>query len=458
MRASSLRRLSLRFCSAAALSVLAPLCFERSAAAWSPSCESAERYTLENGTEVVLVPEAGVPTVALVSSVHTGFRDDPPGRAGLAHYVEHLTFVGDSRLASPSDLYEQMGATDFNAATSADTTDYYAVIPPSQLERALWIEARRLALGVDVPTEERAISERRVLLREHASRYGHVPAYSLMQATYAALYPSGHPYHASFASEDSIDRLTLNDARWFFARHYRPDQTRLVVVGDFDPGAAKASIEKHFGGIAPRASVPAQGASDTGACRWEEAPRGGVPKRIVQHTRAKNERLELIWPVAPDEKPELRRAEFSTLRGELSQALRQTGLSHQVNAELVNLELGAFWDLRVEVAPGQPFDKVEPLVARVLHDTQVAVPGARDRLAKRQAFELSDQLMRERLLSRARGLAQRSCTASSCIDSSRQPAASGGEASERFALGNAMVIERRYSIGASEGGDLEVVR
>ena len=455
---SSVRPLSLKRCSGAALSALALLSLEQPARAWSAGCESAERYTLHNGVDVVLVPETDLPTVALVSSIHAGFRDDPPGHEGLAHYVEHLTFAGGDRFAPAMDLYEQVGATGLNASTSADTTDYYALVPASQLERALWIEARRLALGVDVPAEERAAAERRVLLREHAARFGYAPAYSVMKATYAEVYPAGHPYHASFADEESIEQLTLGDARWFFAKHYRPEQTRLVLVGDFVPETARALIEKHFGGIVGRTSPAEAVTADTGSCHWEKAQRAAAQRRIVQHTRGKNERLELIWPVAPEEDTELLRGAFSTLHGELSQAMRQTGLSHQVNAELVGLELGAFWDLRIEVAPGEPFEKVEPLVARVLQATQAEHASDQDRLAKRQALELSDQLMRERLLARARELARRACTKRSCLDPSKRDAASGGKSLERFALANALIVERRYSIGASEDGDLEVMQ
>lgn len=461
MTSSSVRRLSPKRCAAAALSALALLLMGPPARAWSSSCEPAERYQLQNGIEVVLVPEAGLPTIALVSSVHTGFRDDPPGHEGLAHYVEHLTFAGDARFAPIMDLYQQMGATGFNAMTSADTTDYYALIPSSQLERALWIEARRLALGVDVPTDEQALAERRVLLREHAVRYGYVPGYSLMKAIYAAVYPADHPYHASFASEDSIEQLTLNDARWFFAQHYHPDQTRLVLVGDFEPRTAKALIEKQLGAIVGRASPPAEAvAADTSSCHWAQTPRDVAGHRVVQYTRGKNERLELIWPVAPGEDTERMRGAFSTLSGELGQSLRQTGLSHRINAELADLELGAFWDLRIEVAPGQPFDKVEPLVARVLQRTQVESLSDQDLRARRQALELSDQLMRERLMTRALGLAHRTCSARSCIDPSKRDAASGTDHkdhTERFSLASALIVERRYSVGASEDGDLEVM-
>lgn len=471
MRTRSIPRRAAERCNIGVLTALVLLAATRPAAAWSPSCESAQRYTLANGLEVVLVPESRVPTVALVSSIHAGFRDDPAGHQGLAHYVEHLTFIGAPPFTSAMDLYEEIGATGLNATTTADTTDYYALVPSTQLERALWIEARRLGVGVSPLTDEQAVAERRVLLREHAARFGYVPAYSLLQATYAELYPVGHPYHDAFASEDSIEGLTLGDARWFFAQHYRTNRARLVLVGDFAPDAAKALIEKYFGALvgsapspgasppeaSPGAAPPARAAlaPEGDACRWASLPRNLTHRRIVQETRGKAERLDVYWPVAPGENTELLRGAFSSLTGELSQAMRQTQLSNGVSGELVELELGAFWSLRIDVAAGQSVDEVEPLMARVLQ-ARASAPSAEDATAKQQAGELSDQLARERLMGRARALAQRSCAESACVDSSRVAAAVDPQHAGRFALASALVVARRHSIGASEDGDLEV--
>ncbi|HTV17583.1 MAG TPA: insulinase family protein, partial [Polyangiaceae bacterium] len=88
----------------------------RGAAASSPSCDDVERFTLKNGIQVVLARDAGLPSVALVSSIHAGSRDDPPGYEGLAHYVEHLTLRAAPPFASALALYEQAGAVDANAA------------------------------------------------------------------------------------------------------------------------------------------------------------------------------------------------------------------------------------------------------------------------------------------------------------------------------------------------------
>jgi zinc protease len=428
----------------------------RPAAAWGPSCESAERFTLRNGLEVVLVREGQLPTVAVVSSVHVGSRHDPPGYEGLAHYVEHLTFAGTPELPSAMDLYEEIGATDLNAITAPDTTDYYALVPAPQLERALWIEARRLGIGLNAVSDEKGRSEQQVLLREHEARFGYAPAFALMKATLAELYPADHPYQSQLASPESIERLTLGGARWFFAQHYRTDATRLVLVGGFEPDAAKALIEKHFGALAAPSSPRAK-AADGEACRWASSTRDVRGRRIVQHTRQKNERLELLWPLGPGEQPQQLRMRFSSLRGQLGEALEQTGLAHRVRDELVELELGSYWYLSVDVAPGQPFEQVESLLAKVVQD-HASSTGQDDVLPKRQRLELSEELARNGLLGRAQGLARRECTASACVDLSKHLTTLDPVEQQRFALDGALRVERRHAIGASEDGDLEVVR
>ena len=360
------------------------------------------------------------------------------------------------------DLYEEIGATGLNATTSLDTTNYFALVPSAQLERALWIEARRLSIGLSTQT----LAEQRVLQREHTARFGWAPAYDLMKATYSELYPAEHPYHAAFASEKSIEGLTLGDARWFFAQHYRTDNTRLVLVGDFAPDAAKALIEKYFGAL-PRSSAPPAGAApdapatasaapEGGACRWTKVARELAHRRIVQETLSKRESYELLWPVAPGENTQQLGWAFSSIGGQLTEVMQQTGLSHQVSWDLAELELGSFWSLRVEVAAGQAFEKIEPLVNKVL---QASANPDDDAIPKRQAWELSDQLDHERQLGRALELARRECGEAACVEAAQLAAAADPKAAAaRFALGNALVIERHYSVGASVDGDLEVVK
>jgi predicted Zn-dependent peptidase len=440
----------------ATLLVAAPLAFGARAHARSPSCDPAQHHTLVNGIEVLLLPDAALPAVAVVSSIHVGSRDDPPGYAGLAHYVEHLTFREAGRFASAFDLYAEAGATEVNAATSVDTTDFYAVLPAAQLERGIWTEARRLAIGLDGVTEQAAREERGVLLREFELRYGYAPGYRLLETTMAALYPGDHPYHSPLASEDSLSELTLTDARWFFARYYQPRRVRLVLVGDFRHEVALTLIERHFGGLEPRANAEAPERSRELTCaRYGRAAPAPSSRRIVLRSRSKNELVELYWPVLAEEQPERWRGLFRLLESELENAVRQAGLARAVQGDLVQRELGSFWVLAIDPVPGRPLDDVVPLVQRTVSALAHSPSGEPLLAAQRQALELWQALDEVRLLARARNLARRECTPAVCLDAARQLAPSALEQIGRFDPSRALIVEHRYKRGAADEGHIQ---
>lgn len=407
---------------------------------------------LPNGIEVVLSPDTSLPQVALVSSVRAGFRDDPPGYEGLAHFVEHLTFRGTPPFASAFELYAEAGATSVNATTSSDTTDYYALLPAAQLERGLWLEARRMALGLDLVDERTALDERGVLLREHELRYGYAPGFRLLSATYAALFPAPHPYHALFASKTSLERLSLDAARRFHAYHHSPRRLRLVLAGDFQPEVAAAAIERHFG------DLPAQPAAapDPDACeRWARVNPSTGASRLVLRSQLRNERLELYWPVLADEDPERWRGLLRLLHSTLGDAVRQTGLGSNVDARLVRLELGSFWMLVIDVVPGQPLAKAEPLVRQTLEALRTRPPDLAELTSQDEAAVLRRAVDDTRLLARARALARRTCRASACneADAALSPAALSHV--WRFDPDRALIVERRFDPSAPDDGEIE---
>lgn len=431
----------------------------------SPSCEAAERLTLKNGVEVVLQVDTALPTVALVSSVHAGSRHDPPGYEGLAHYVEHLLFRPAPPFASAFDLYAEVGATGVNATTSADTTDYLAVVPAAQLERALWIEARRLAVGLNALDDPPALDERKVLLREHELRFGSALNGAISQATFEALYPAQHPYRSLSATDATIGALSLADARWFFAEHYRPDRVRLALVGDFDVEEVKRLLERYWAPLTPMVAPPdAEGKGASGAaarssseCAWATRPMPLSRSRIIARSHYRNERLELYWPVLPDEDPSQLRGIFSVLAGSIGNATALSGLSHDVSSQLVQRELGSFWLLSIGVVPGQPFEKVEPLIQQSLNELRQSFPDAQYLAAHAQSLALVERREKSQLLARAQRLVRRECQASPCGPTDKQLEPMAFNRLDRFDPKKALIVERRYSRGASADGDIEVL-
>jgi zinc protease len=428
------------------------------AAARSPSCEGAERVVLENGVEVLLVAEPATPTLAVVSSVHVGTRNDPPGYEGLAHFVQHLTSLEATGFASSMALYRQAGAFELNSATNPDTTDYYALLPAAQLERALWIEARRLAMGLDALDEAAAVQERERLRREDEWRFGNGPGHLLLQTVETSLFAPRHPYHAPPENEHSLRRTTLADARAFFSRHYRPDRVRLVLLGGFEMAQAKLLLERHLSSL-PTVAGGADGLAlaqrDCAAVR--ATPATPASQRLLLSSQRRHEAVEFYWPLAPDEDGQRWRGMLTVFANVLSDAAREAGLSHDVQMRLEQRELGGFWKLELGLVPGRDPALAEPLVRQIWQELRKNTPDPGTLTAWRQRFELSEALLRESLLRRARGLARRECSTSICVPGSERVELSPFSELERFAPERALMIERRFDPRSPIRGSIERV-
>jgi len=129
-----------------------------------------ETYTLDNGLQVVLIPDRRIPKVVVDVWYDVGSYDDPPGRSGFAHLFEHLMFKGTQRVGEGQfdALMEQAGGWN-NATTSDERTNYFNVGPSSALELLLWLEADRMT-SLDI-TQRKLDVEREVVRNEKRQNY-----------------------------------------------------------------------------------------------------------------------------------------------------------------------------------------------------------------------------------------------------------------------------------------------
>jgi zinc protease len=217
------------------------------------------RFVLSNGLEVIVQEDHHSPFVALNLRVHSGSKDDPPGRKGMAHLVEHLQFAGSAHTA-PDSFYATMGAigaTGVNGTTEEDATSYYETVPTSALERMLWVEADRFASARVGWSEAAVAREKEVVGQELRLRSANEPYGFLSQFVALAVYPEGHPYVRPLDEEAEVKAATAVELGEFAARNYVPENATLVLVGDVDPATARAVVTRYFGGIA-RGAVPVQ--------------------------------------------------------------------------------------------------------------------------------------------------------------------------------------------------------
>ncbi len=92
-------------------------------------------FTLANGLQVVVIPDHRAPVVTNMVWYRVGASDEPAGKAGIAHFLEHLLFKGTDKLAPGefSQIVRRNGGQD-NAFTTHDYTAYYQRIAKDRLD------------------------------------------------------------------------------------------------------------------------------------------------------------------------------------------------------------------------------------------------------------------------------------------------------------------------------------
>ena len=222
-----------------------------------------EAFVLDNGLRVILYEDHRLPLAAVTLWFHVGAADEPEGKSGFAHLFEHLMFMGTDRVprGEYDRILEAAGGTS-NASTGSDTTDYYAVGPSHLLPTMIWLEADRLEGLGNAMTQEKLDLQRDVVRNELRESYENESYGGADLRLNPEMYPSGHPYHNPVVgSHVDLAKATVEDVKQFFATFYVPNNATLCVVGDFEPKATHALIEKYFGAIeraaeAPRRAVP----------------------------------------------------------------------------------------------------------------------------------------------------------------------------------------------------------
>jgi zinc protease len=202
---------------------------------------------LGNGLKALVLPRKHAPVVVCDIYYPAGSFNEPVGRSGLAHYLEHMLFKGTARLPKGQiDRIAFAAAGQANAETGEDTTHYWFAFPSDRWELALQVESDRMIGGIFDPGEVEA--ERGVIAEERA-RDLESPFSRLDQAHLTASYVR-HPYRNPIIGwPDDLDRIGIADLEAFYREHYRPDGAVVVVVGDVEPERALDRVEHHFGGL-----------------------------------------------------------------------------------------------------------------------------------------------------------------------------------------------------------------
>jgi len=190
-------------------------------------------HTLPNGLEIVAecAPEAY--STALGFIVKTGSRDETDEVAGVSHFLEHMAFKGTAT-RSADDVNRELDeiGSHGNAATSEETTVFYAPVLPEYQSRATEILADILRPSLreaDFETEKKVIVE-------EIQMYEDQPPFGADEKCRAAFF-GDHPLGRSvLGTVASIEALPVSAMRDYFRRRYAPGNIVLAAAGrvDFD--------------------------------------------------------------------------------------------------------------------------------------------------------------------------------------------------------------------------------
>ncbi|AXG71201.1 putative zinc protease [Kordia sp. SMS9] len=210
-----------------------------------------EKFTLDNGLEVVLHEDHSDPMVAVATLMHVGSNREKPGKTGFAHFFEHMAFNDSENVPRGSNrkVIPEWGGSR-NGGTWSDGTIYYEVVPKDAFEKILWIDSDRLGYMINTVTTEALEREKQVVKNEKRQNYDNVPYGFSSEIIRANLYPKEHPYHWTvIGSLPDLQAATLEDVKEFYNMYYGPNNATLVIAGDIDIAETKKAVKKWFGEI-----------------------------------------------------------------------------------------------------------------------------------------------------------------------------------------------------------------
>jgi predicted Zn-dependent peptidase len=259
--------------------------------------ESISEFRLDNGMKFILMERHQAPVISFVTYANVGGVNEPEGKTGVAHFLEHLAFKGTQKIGTENyqaekpllekldriakrlqaakaagdtqkveqlqqafqkaqqkansyvkqnefgQIVEKYGGVGLNAATSADATRYFYNFPANKLELWMSLESERFL----EPVFREFYQEKQVILEERRLRTDNSPVGKLIEEFLETAFQE-HPYgQPVIGYPEDLRSLTREDVRDFFQTYYVPSNLIVGIVGDIDPKQVKELAQTYFG-------------------------------------------------------------------------------------------------------------------------------------------------------------------------------------------------------------------
>ena len=268
--------------------------------------DKVSEFTLDNGMKFIVLENHEAPVVSFVTYANVGGANEPDGKTGVAHFLEHLAFKGTQQIGTnnyraeekllnqldqlfaqikaakasgdeakvdqletefvevqnQADKYvkqnelgqivETAGGVGLNAATSADYTVYFYSFPANKLELWMSLESDRFL----EPVFREFYKEQQVILEERRLRTDNSPLGKLIEAFLDKAYIE-HPYKRPVIGyEEDIRNLSREDVQQFFSTYYVPNNLTVAIVGDVNPQQVQQLAQMYFGRYQAKSAPP----------------------------------------------------------------------------------------------------------------------------------------------------------------------------------------------------------
>lgn len=255
---------------------------------YSTSYAVTTEHFLSNGMKVLLIKDINSPFATFQIWYKVGSKDEPAGKTGISHLLEHMMFKGTKRYGSKefSNIIQRNGGID-NAFTTKDYTVYFQNLSADKLNVSIELEADRMQNLLLDPKDVEA--EREVVKEERRLRYEDDPQNLLYEETIAVALKA-HPYRTPIIGWMSdIASIQREDLYNHYKRFYSPDNSFIVIAGNIDRERVLSELERHFGIIKASEERPPR-------IQTKEPPQSGE-RRVYLKKEAQLPYVMIAYPV-----------------------------------------------------------------------------------------------------------------------------------------------------------------
>jgi zinc protease len=211
------------------------------------SVEGITEYRLQNGLQLLLVPDDSKPTTTVNLTYRVGSRHENYGETGMAHLLEHLIFKGTPTTRNVLGEFSKRGLR-ANGTTSQDRTNYFASFAAND-DNLRWFLSWHADAMVNSFISRSDLDTEMTVVRNEMESGENDPGRILLQQTMATMFQWHNYGNSIIGARSDVENVDIGRLQAFYREYYQPDNATLIVSGRFDSKQVLAWTAQYFGGI-----------------------------------------------------------------------------------------------------------------------------------------------------------------------------------------------------------------